>query len=185
MLMRSRYACASVLRAVRLLGQAMRDDASGDAELLHRIIPPLGGGLEGLVLGCGAVDPQTLPGEASGSAGGNQVSPEAPAGPGLGGASPTNRPLLMTITKPNAVLTIGVARFPLRSRNEAPSGQRGLNQTGQNQEPSSARRNSNGKLRYSWAVDLVHSRLLDSSVPAGEGGAVGNGVAYSLGTKPG
>ena len=31
----------------------------------------------------------------------------------------------------------------------------------------------------------VHSRLLDSSVPAGEGGAVGNGVARSLGTEPG
>ena len=31
----------------------------------------------------------------------------------------------------------------------------------------------------------VHSRLLDSSVPAGEGGAVGNGVARSLGAEPG
>ena len=30
----------------------------------------------------------------------------------------------------------------------------------------------------------VHSTLLDSSVPAGEGGAVGNGVARSLGTEP-
>jgi hypothetical protein len=27
--------------------------------------------------------------------------------------------------------------------------------------------------------------LLDSSVPAGEGGAVGNGVARSLGAEPG
>ncbi len=32
---------------------------------------------------------------------------------------------------------------------------------------------------------LVHSRLLDSSVPAGEDGAVGNGVERSLGTEPG
>ena len=31
----------------------------------------------------------------------------------------------------------------------------------------------------------VHSRLLDSSVPAGEGEAVGNCVARSLGTEPG
>ena len=31
----------------------------------------------------------------------------------------------------------------------------------------------------------VHSRLPDSSVPAGEGGGVGNGVAHSLGTEPG
>ena len=31
----------------------------------------------------------------------------------------------------------------------------------------------------------IHSRLLDSSVPAGKGEAVGNGVARSLGTEPG
>ena len=31
----------------------------------------------------------------------------------------------------------------------------------------------------------VHSRLQDSSVPAGEGGAVGNGVARSLCAEPG
>ena len=41
--------------------------------------------------------------------------------------------------------------------------------------------NSGTRGRSIW----VHSRLLDSSVPAGEGGAVGNGVARSLGTEPG
>ena len=33
-----------------------------------------------------------------------------------------------------------------------------LHLTGQNQEPSSVRHNSNGKLRYSWAVDVDTSR---------------------------
>ena len=41
--------------------------------------------------------------------------------------------------------------------------------------------NSGTRGRPVW----VHSRLLDSSVPAGEGGAVGNGVARSLGAEPG
>ncbi len=41
--------------------------------------------------------------------------------------------------------------------------------------------NSSTRGRSVW----VHSTLLDSSVPAGEGGAVGNGVARSLGAEPG
>ena len=41
--------------------------------------------------------------------------------------------------------------------------------------------NSGTRGRPVW----VHSRLLDSSVPAEEGGAVGNGVARSLGAEPG
>ena len=41
--------------------------------------------------------------------------------------------------------------------------------------------NSGTRGRSIW----VNSRLLDSSVPAGEGGAVRNGVARSLGTEPG
>ena len=42
-----------------------------------------------------------------------------------------------------------------------------------------------GKLRYSWAVDLGPFKIDRQYVPAGEGGAVGNGVARSLGTEPG
>ena len=44
-----------------------------------------------------------------------------------------------------------------------------------------ATENSGTRGRSIW----VHSGLLDSSVPAGEGGAVGNGVAHGLGTEPG
>ena len=45
--------------------------------------------------------------------------------------------------------------------------------------------NRHGKLRYSWAVDLGPFKIARQYVPAGEGGAVGNGVARSLGTEPG